>query len=503
MEKLAMRNVKKSFGGIHALKGVDFSLRRGEVHGLMGENGAGKSTLMKILAGAQPMDAGEIFIDGAPCRIESPADSLAKRISVIYQELNMAQHLSVAENIFLGSHLCRHGFVDWNAMRATSRKLLTRLGAPGISPTAMVKNLSIAQQQLVEIAKAVKNRSEILVFDEPSAVLGRSDSEFLFNLIRDLKRGGASIVYISHRLDEVMDLTDRITVLRDGANVATRRTAETTMEQLIADMTGKSYKDMWPVSAPTQSNAPVALEVRNLRCGRRVRGVSFSIRQGEVLGLAGLVGSGRTEIARCLFGVDIPDSGDIIVNGEKRRITSPGVAMQNGMGFVMEDRKSLGLLLERPIRENITITGLLRYAFWGWIDKKREANEAQRFREMLGIKTNNLNNPVKSLSGGNQQKVAIAKWLHINPDILILDEPTRGVDVGAKAEIYRIIENMKAAKKAIILISSEFVEIMALSTRIVVIRDGKSVKEMSRNEASQGDTLLTSMSRQIIVEQQS
>ena len=500
MEKLTMRGIEKTFGGIHALKGVDFSLNRGEVHGLMGENGAGKSTLMEILAGAQPMDAGEVSVDGKPCVIESPADSLAQRISVIHQELNMARHLSVAENIFLGSYPRYHGLVDWKTMRTVARTLLMRLGAPAIAPTALVKDLSIAQQQVVEIAKAVKNQSEILVFDEPSAVLGRSDSEFLFHLIRDLKRDGASIIYISHRLDEVMDLTDRITVLRDGAKVATRLTVKTTMEQLISDMTGKSYKDMWPERAPIRENATATLEVHNLQCGRRVRGVSFSVHQGEVLGLAGLVGSGRTEIARCLFGVDTPDAGRIVVNGRECAIGSPQEAVALGMGFVMEDRKNMGLLLERPITENITITGLLRYACWGWLDKRRETAEATRFRELLTIKTNDLNNPVKSLSGGNQQKVAIAKWLHVDPDILILDEPTRGVDVGAKAEIYRIIEIMKAAGKAIILISSEFAEIMALSTRIVVIRDGKSAGEMSGEAAARSDDLLTAMSRRSVAE---
>ena len=499
MNALEMTDIDKSFGGVHALKSVNLTLKKGEVLGLIGENGAGKSTLMKILAGAIKADSGTIKIFGRACDIQTPADALANGVSVIYQELNMASDLNVGENIFIGNYPRKGIAVDWKSIYEKSAELMRELGT-NISPKARVKTLSIAQQQLIEIAKAIKNESRILIFDEPSAVLGKKDSQILFDLIARFKAEGVSVIYISHRLDELLKITDRISVLRDGCNITTRDTKELTMEDLVSYMTGRSYKEMWPDITDPSADAKVVLEVRNLRAGEKVRDVSFRLKKGEVLGLAGLVGSGRTEIARCIFGVDRIDSGEIFIDGEKVDLKNPKKAMKSGMGFVMEDRKNFGLLLERPISDNITLTNLRKYSRAGWISTKREAEAVRDLKNLLAIKTKNVYNKVKSLSGGNQQKVVLAKWLHINPEILILDEPTRGVDVGAKTEIYRIIEELKRQGKAILLISSEFAEIMALSNRIVVIRRGASVATFSRQEASQNSNILEAMAEERVIQ---
>ena len=406
----------------------------------------------------------------------------------------MAKDLSVAENVFLGHYPKKNGIIDWAFMSEETRRLFRLLDAE-CDPKEKVSHLKIAQQQLVEIAKALKNKSKIIVFDEPSAVLGRADSEALFQLIRNLKANGIAVIYISHRLDEVMDLTDSIMILRDGENVCVEKTADLTMERLVSEMTGRSVKDMWPEIASVPANAPVVLEVKNLTCEKnRIHNVNFSVRKGEVLGLAGLVGSGRSEIARCIYGIDKADHIELSLNGKPVTIKSPGQAIRKKIAFVMEDRKNQGLLLDRPIGENITLTSLWQFAPAFVINRGRENARIQELKEKLLIKTNDVGNPAKSLSGGNQQKVVLAKWLHIEPEILILDEPTRGVDVGAKAEIYRIIENLKQQGKTIILISSEFQEIMALSTRVVIIKDGTTVKTMTREEAQKDSGLLEALS---------
>ena len=494
MNALEMRGITKNFGGVKALGGVDLTLEEGTILGLMGENGAGKSTLMKILSGAITMDGGTIRVCGQEQSIRSPQDAIRAGITVIYQELNMAKDLSVAENMFLGSYPRRHGLVDWKTMRRETKKLLEPLGA-GFDPNERVSDLKIAQQQVIEIAKAMKNQSKIIVFDEPSAVLGKADSELLFQLIRDLKRQGVSIIYISHRLDEVLALTDSIMILRDGKNVCFDATERFTMERLVSEMTGRSVKDMWPPLSHTDPDAPVVLEVRGLsRAKSLLHDVNFSVRRGEVLGLAGLVGSGRSEIARCIFGVDRPDTMELYLNGQPVQIRSPKQAIRHKMAFVMEDRKNQGLLLERPIGENITLTALKQYARFFFIDRRMERARVAALKERLRIKTNDTANPAKSLSGGNQQKVVLAKWLHIDPDILILDEPTRGVDVGAKAEIYQIVEDLKRQGKTIILISSELQEIMGLSTRVVIVRDGTTGQTMTQEEAQRDDRLLEALS---------
>lgn len=494
MAVVEMRGIVKNFGGVKALKGVDLVLEKGEILGLMGENGAGKSTLMKVLSGAIPMDEGYIAIDGKECAIRTPQSAIGAGITIIYQELNMAKDLSVEENVFLGHYPVKNGIIQWKEMEEETRKLFRLMDAE-CDPKQRVSELKIAQQQLVEIAKAIKNDSKVIVFDEPSAVLGKADSEALFQMIRSLKQKGVSVIYISHRLDEVMELTDSIMILRDGENVCVDKTENFTMERLVSEMTGRSVKEMWPSVSRVPEHAPVVLEVKNLSCTKsRLHDVNFFVRKGEVLGLAGLVGSGRSEIARCIYGVDKADHIELFLNGKQVKIHSPKQAIKHKIAFVMEDRKNQGLLLERPIGENITLTSLWQFAPHLVINTEKEKKRIRDLKERLLIKTEDIKNPVKSLSGGNQQKVVLAKWLHIEPEILILDEPTRGVDVGAKAEIYRIIENLKQQGKTIILISSEFQEIMALSTRVVIVKDGTTVKSLTREEAQKDSGLLEALS---------
>lgn len=491
MLRLEMKGIYKSFGGVKALKDVGIEVEKGEVHAIVGENGAGKSTLMKILSGAIKKDQGYIKIDGVEQKFVVPKDAIKSGVSVIYQELNMAPHLTVAENIFLGDYPIKRGLIDWKTMKNKSKELLNQLGS-NISPKDTLSDLSVAQQQMVEIARSLKNNSKIVVFDEPSAVLGKKDSEILFEIIDKLKHEGVSILYISHRLDEILRITDRVTVLRDGEYIDTAETNNLKMTDIISLMTGRQYKDMWPERKEIEGDKVTALEVNHLTRSPLLKDVSFNVSKGEVVGLAGLVGSGRSEVARCIFGVDKIDSGEIKLFGKPTKINSPKTAIRRGIAFVTEDRKSEGLLLERPIIENMTLTNLKKYVKWFWINKKSEKIASKNLKEKLSIKMSNLYTDVKDLSGGNQQKVVLAKWLNIEPDILILDEPTRGVDVGAKSEIYQIIEELKQQGKAVILISSEFAEIMGLSDRIVLMDRGEVVGEYTREEAINDSSFLDS-----------
>lgn len=492
MNMLEMNHIYKSFGGVKALSDVNFSVEPGEVHALIGENGAGKSTLMKVLAGAIKKDSGTIAILGETAEYDSPRKALEYGVSVIYQELNLVPDLSVAENIFLDGILNIKGFVDWKEMYRQSQAVLKELGTD-ISPHAKIYELTVARQQMVEIAKAMKNKSKIVVFDEPSAVLGAKDSEVLFEQIAKLKRQGISVIYISHRLDEILRITDRVTILRDGCIITTEKTSMLNMEKLVSYMTGKEYGAIRREQESVPNTNDIIFEVKNLSNKDLIKDISFYIRKGEVLGLAGLVGSGRSEIARALFGADPKISGEIYIAGKKVNIKSPEDAKKNKIGFVMEDRKTEGLLIDLPIYENVTLTKLNRYRKLGFVRKKKELDAVDNYKRKLSIKTDDIQNPVSSLSGGNQQKVSIAKWLHIEPEVLFLDEPTRGVDVGAKGEIYKLIEDIKLQGKAILLISSEFAEILSMSDRVIVIKRGEISGEFTKEQIQKDSSVLEAL----------
>jgi ribose transport system ATP-binding protein len=486
---LEMNNIYKTFGGVNALSDVSIKVEKGEVHALIGENGAGKSTLMKILAGAIKKDSGSIIIDGKEVNYNSPKKALDEGISIIYQELNLVPDLSVAENIFLDGFLTKSCFLDRKQMYKIAGEVLKELGTD-ISPRTKIGQLTVARQQMVEIAKAIKNKSRIVVFDEPSAVLGIKDSEILFEEIAKLKKQGISVIYISHRLTEVLRITDKITILRDGKVITTKPTKDLKMESIVAHMTGKDYNEIYNVKEYVPNNKEIVFEVKNICSKDLIKNVSFYIRKGEVLGLAGLVGSGRSEIARAIFGADKKSGGEIFIHGKRIKINTPKQAKKHGIGFVLEDRKTSGLLINQPIFQNVTITGLKKYKRAGLINKKSELASVVNFKEKLQIKTNNIKNPVSSLSGGNQQKVSIAKWMHIEPEVLILDEPTRGVDVGAKSEIYKLIDLIKNQDKAILLISSEFSEILGLSDRIMIVKRGEIAGEFTRKEIQENSSIL-------------
>jgi len=478
---LEMKGIGKRFPGVHALQGVDLTLREGQVHALLGENGAGKSTLIKILSGAYTKDEGEILFEGKPAEIRGPEDAQALGISTIYQEFNLAKHLTVAENIFLG-HLPRKGLrVDWKTARERSREILDRLGAT-FQVDAIVASLSVAEQQLVEIAKSLNRRTRILVMDEPSAVLGEEDLERLFQVVRALQAQGIGIVYISHRMKEIFALADEVTVLKDGRFVATRQVAETTMGELVRLMIGRDLKEVYPKREPKLGE--VLLEVRNLRRPKLVHDVSFTLRAGEIVGFAGITGSGRTEVVRALFGAD-PHSAEMVVRGKPRKIRSPVEAISCGMALVNEDRKAHGLFLKLDVAVNTTITGLRNLCRGGVIQRRKEAALVGKYIQDLRIKTPSSKFIVVNMSGGNQQKVILARWLSIDTKILIMDEPTRGIDVGSKSEIYQLMNELTKRGVGILMISSELPEVLGMSDRVLVMREGTIAGELARSAASE------------------
>ncbi|MGA0543075.1 sugar ABC transporter ATP-binding protein [Neotabrizicola sp. VNH66] len=475
MERLQMHGIAKEFGGIAALRGAAFSARAGEVHALMGENGAGKSTLMKILAGAYDHQGGEIRIDGTPADIHSPQDALRRGVSVIYQEFSLARHLSVAENILL-ERLGRDFWLDRRGMERRAAELLADMGFPEVNPRAQAGDLPVAMQQVVEICKALSRECSILVLDEPTAVLTAHETEKLFALVRRLRDRGVCVIYISHRLDEIFALCDRVTVLKDGATVGTWETATLDHDSLTRLMIGRELSDFFP---PRQVDlGPVALEVRGLTTPQ-VRDISFSVRRGEVLGIGGLVGAGRTEVLRAIFGAD-PASGEILLKGRAQVIRSPGDAVRAGIGLVPEDRKQQGVLLDLPILTNAMLTPVNPHlGAFGFLRGGRERKAAQALREGLRLKAASLEAEAGTLSGGNQQKVALMKSLVSRCEILLLDEPTRGVDVGAKVEIYRVINELAVAGAAVVMVSSEMLELIGMCDRVLVMRAGRVAGELS------------------------
>jgi len=484
---LKMEGIKKSFGVVRALKGVDFELKRGEVHALMGENGAGKSTMIKVLTGIYEIDEGTINYEGQNVLFKTPKESQDAGISVVHQELNMMNHLTVAQNIFIGRESMKMGiFTDDSVINKESQELF-KLFNMLINPKELVGNLTVGKQQMVEIIKAVTMKAKVVIFDEPTASLTESEIEELFNIINDLKKQGIAIVYISHRMAEIFEITDRITVMRDGEYVGCVETEETTKDELINMMVGRTvYEDPKEFSEVAE-DAEVVLSVRNLsrKADVDVKDVSFDLKRGEILGVSGLMGAGRTEMARLIFGADQRDSGDIYVHGEKVDIKKPEDAIKHGIGYLSEDRKQFGIVVGLNVADNIAQTSLDKYVNGGFIDDKQIHKDSEEYVKKMSIKTDSTHQLLVNLSGGNQQKVVISKWLTKDSDIMIFDEPTRGIDVGAKSEIYTLMSDLAKTGKSIIMISSELTEILRMSDRIMVMCEGEKTKELSIEEATQ------------------
>ena len=488
---LHMESITKSFPGVRALDGVTFDLNQGEIHALVGENGAGKSTLMKILAGVYPHGeyGGEIMLEGSVRTFNSVRDSEGAGIAVIYQELSLVKELSVAENIFLGREPRRFGVISWEELYGRAQQLLDRLHLE-IDPATPVENLGIGQQQLVEIAKALSQQARIVVLDEPTAALTDAEVETLFGILNDLRAQGAGMIYISHKLDEVFRLSDRITVLRDGQTIDTTTTSETDEPTVIAKMVGRAVDQIFPEAE--HERGEVVLEVRDVTVedvsvpGKLlVDRVSFTVRKGEVLGIGGLMGSGRSELLMAIFGAHAGrKSAQVLVDGKEVRINNPNEAIGHGIGFVTEDRKRYGLILDQTILRNMTLAGLAKISGRFITNEDAEAAAGEQAGTDLRIKANSVFTIVGTLSGGNQQKVVLAKWLLTKPRVLFLDEPTRGIDVGAKQEIYAQINRLAENGLAIVLVSSELPEVLGLSDRVIVLHEGRVTGEFTRDEAT-------------------
>ena len=486
-----MQSISKRFGGVQALKNVDFRLRRGEVRALLGENGAGKSTLMKILAGAVSADSGIIEIDGKPATIRSPKDSRDLGVSIIYQEFVLAPQLSVAENIFLDRLSEKSGIVNWKKINAAAKKLLMEMGFDMIDPRKQVGSMPVAYQQIVEICKSLSQDAHILILDEPTAVLTFGEIERLFGIVKKLKDCGWGIIYISHRLEEVFQICDTATILKDGEFVGEYDVNMLTKRELVNLMVGRTMSNYYP--ARDHNIGKTVLSVSHLAAGSSVKDVSFYVRAGEVLGISGLVGAGRTESMRAIFGIDKIDSGEILLNGKSVRFSSPDAAVKAGIGFLPEDRKNEGVVLSQSIRFNTTLSNIGSFSRFGINSYSKERKIAEELLTKLHTKYGGLEDPVSSLSGGNQQKVALAKWLAANCQVIILDEPTRGVDVGAKSEIYSIINSLAQDGAAVIMISSEMEEIINMCDRAVVMRQGIVTGELDKKELNEQGLIALAM----------
>lgn len=481
---LTMKGIDKSFPGVHALDHVDLEVCRGEVHALVGENGAGKSTLMKVLTGIYSKDAGTITYEGKEVEFQNPREAQEAGIVIVHQELNMMHHLTVAQNIFIGREFMKGRLIDDARMNVEAKKLFDQLGID-INPAEKMGNLTVGKQQMCEIAKAISHEAKVIIFDEPSAALTDSEIEELFKIIRDLRKKQLGIVYISHRMDEINVITDRVTVMRDGTYVGTLITKDCTKDDIVSMMVGRVIYEEPKSHSMVAPDAPVVLKVDHLNAGKLVKDISFELHKGEILGFSGLMGAGRTETARAIFGADPKESGDIYVNGEKVEINSPQDAVKHGIGYLSEDRKRYGVVVGKTIAENSTLACLENFVKGHLIDRNKERDATQKYVDRLKTKTPGIDQLVVNLSGGNQQKVVIAKWLVRNCDILIFDEPTRGIDVGAKNEIYHLMSELAAEGKSIIMISSEMPEVLRMSDRIIVMCEGRQTAEIDISEATQ------------------
>jgi galactofuranose transport system ATP-binding protein len=487
---LRMESIVKRFAGATALDRVDFDLRRGEVHALVGENGAGKSTLIKIMTGAYRRDGGQMWLEGEPVDFRTPADAQAAGVIAVHQEIHLLAYRTVAENVFLGREPRRWGMVDWARMRTDTGELLQRLGL-AIDPVATLGALSTAQQQMVAIARGVSLGAKVLVLDEPTSSLAEREVSILYDLIRQLQAQGTAIVYISHRFDELYAVCDRVTVLRDGKLVGTHRLAELERLDLVCLMLGKRREELrqgttaFAGPAPEATSAAPLLRAEGLRRGQKLRGVSLDVRKGEILGLAGLLGSGRTETARAIFGADPPQEGTIQLDGKRLSPKTPDDAIGAGIAFVSEDRKGEGIIPELSVRENLTLAALPTLAKMGIVDRAKQREIVDQFMRRLGIKATSAEQKIRELSGGNQQKVLLARWLCMHPALLILDEPTRGIDIGAKGEIQALINELAGTGLGVLMISSELEELVEGSSRVVVLRDGQNVAELRGDDISQ------------------
>ncbi len=479
---LSLKGVSKSFPGVKALDNVDFSVRKGEVHALAGENGAGKSTLMKILSGSYRKDEGTVEFDGRKVEVRSPKDAENLGLSIIYQELNIFQGLTVAENIYVGRQPKKNGVVDWKKMYTDAEKLFDELHIK-LDVRKKVRGLSIAQQQMIEIAKAVSAHAKLVIMDEPTSSLATHETKLLFEIINRLRDNGVAIIFITHRLDEIFEISDRVTVMRDGCSIGTCDTGDITKAELITMMIGREMTKQFPVRHAVIGEELLRLD--NISDGKKVKGVSFAVARGEVLGFAGLVGAGRTETMRMVFGADKRRTGKIFINGKEIRIRSPKDSVKNKIAFVTENRKEEGLLLAKSVRQNIVMAALSKIRTKYLLNYKKEQEYSKKYIEDMNISTPSENKQVMFLSGGNQQKVVVAKWLMSDSEVIILDEPTRGIDVGAKHEIYELINQLAEAGKAIIVVSSDMEEILGISDRILVMYEGEITGEVKREEFSQ------------------
>jgi rhamnose transport system ATP-binding protein len=485
---LTMTNISKNFAGVQALRGVQFDLSPGEVHAILGENGAGKSTLIKVMTGVHQPNDGEIYLDNQQVHFSGPLTSRQHGIAAIYQEPSLFPDLDIAENIFVGRQPMRAGRqVDWPSMYRAAAKLLDSLGVE-LNPKTKARDLSVAEQQMVEIARALSVNAKILIMDEPTSSLTLAEVADLFRIVRQLREAGTAIVFISHRLEDLFELADRVTVLRDGAYVDTRPMAGITTEELIQMMVGRTLDDLFPKQEVEAGD--VALRVENLSLTGVFGNVSFELRQGEILGMAGLVGAGRTDVARTIFGISPATAGRIEIEGHEVKITNPHQAMNLGLAYVPEDRQHHGLVLPMTISHNITLPILSEYAKAGWIEPDTENRAAQEAATRMEVKASSIWQKAKELSGGNQQKVVLAKWLATRPRILMLDEPTRGIDVGTKAAVHGLMSELAAQGMAILMISSELPEILGMSDRILVMREGRMTGHFDRAEATQEKIML-------------